>query len=133
MTHGAVRSPEELFNVRTAVVAGTVPADFARRFGAQRILCKDMREAMTLLQKHSVKVVVGYGSEITYYLNRFPDVRLHVSPSLERENLGFVLRRGDPLAYDIDETLLVLKETEATHAIVDEFISETASSDDAIR
>lgn len=124
LTHGVVKSPDQLVGMRVAVVQGTAPADMARRYGAQRSLCKNLDDAMTMLLSGSVKAVVAHRTALLYYLHQHPSCLAQLSPhAIELENFGFVVGRNQPHLSELDEALLSLNETGATHAIEDDFLA----------
>ena len=102
-----IESPDDLTNVKVAVVKGTTSESQAISFGARVHGAKDLADAVVMLQRQEVKAVLFDASQLRYHLQQNPSKNLRVAPfSISQKAYGFALPANSAFRTAIDVELV---------------------------
>ena len=102
-----IESPDDLTNVRVAVVKGTTSESQAINFGAKVHGAEDLANAVAMLQRQEVKAVLFDAIQLRYHLQQNPSPNLRVAPfSISQKAYGFALPANSALRTAIDVELV---------------------------
>lgn len=106
-----IENPAQLVDKRVAVVADTASENFGRHFTSRIVKCKDVAEAVKLLEAGRVDVVVYDFPVLSFHMSRNPNLEVRLASSAySMHDFGFAFPKNSPEVSRINVALLRLKE-----------------------
>ncbi|MEZ5403032.1 MAG: transporter substrate-binding domain-containing protein [Bryobacteraceae bacterium] len=117
-----IESAEQLSGRRVAALPDSPGERFAERHGAAVVQASTLQDGYGMLTNGAVEAVVFDRPQLLYFLRRRGGGMSVSVNEYERQNYGFAMRDGSPLAHPLNVSLLELKEDGRVQRIVADWV-----------
>lgn len=106
----SVNSVTDLYRKNVATIAGSTASNFLDNRDIPYQAFSDLTNMLTEFENETVEVIVFDAPVLAYYANNSKGQARVVGPIFQRENYGIALPTGSPLAEQLNQSLLRLRE-----------------------
>jgi polar amino acid transport system substrate-binding protein len=118
-----ITKAEQLNNKKVAVVKNSPSEDFAKKYGAQVVFIKTLKEGYDSLRKQDIDAVIFDRPQMLYFLKNHKSEEVAVSDKrYMRQGYGFAVPANSKESHQIDISLLKLQKSGRVERTVNEWL-----------